>query len=419
MMTWKSRSCAAPFTVVAMLLAAPGFLRAEVRVNTEKVNMPTYKMGPDERQPLFRGFKVPGVATFRGDRSVYPYPKADNFSYNRQMIEYEAITLENEFIKAVVMPDLRGRVQGAIDKRNNWDYLYYNHVIKPGDIAVRAGWIAGGLEWNHPGGHGYTQFSRISHKVIENPDGSKTVLVAEIEPVRMMKWETAITLRPGSLALETEGRFYSIAPYPVPFASSLNGAMHVTDRTETIYPEGTYITGHGKKYVKPWPVYDGVDHSWFKNLENSYSIFSEGSTEDFYGCYSHDKNAGTVIVTDHRKAPGKKYFSWGASPAGRRWDTLLSDTDGPYIELQVGAFWENLGYGYAWLDPMEVKTYKVYWYPVKDLGGFVRANEDVCLNLKNEDGGKVLIGVQAVRELPGSGITVSAGNRVVFEKLTA
>ena len=362
------------FAAVIQLAVATFGEAQEVSLTTEMISMPTYTMGPDEKQPIFRGFTVPGMNVFRAARTTYPYPRADNFGHEHEMKEYEAITLENEFIKAVVIPDLRGRLQGAYDKRNGWDFIYYNHVIKPGDIGNRAGWLSGGLEWNHPGGHGYTQFERISTKIIEHADGARTVLVAEIEPVRMMKWETAITLRPGSLAVETEGRFYSIAPYPVPFASSLNGAMHATEEMEAIYPEGTYITGHGKHYVKPFPFYDGVDHSWYRNLKNGYSVFSEGCIEDFYGCYSHDKNGGTVIVADHRTAPGKKYFSWGSHPAGRRWDQLLSDEDGGYIELQTGAFWDNLGYGNAWLDPMEVKKYTVFWYPVKDIGGFVKAS---------------------------------------------
>ncbi len=388
-------------------------------MKTEMITMPTYTMGPDEKQPIFRGFKVPGVDVFRAERTTYPYPRADNFGHEREEVEYKAITLENEYIKTVIMPDLRGRLQGAYDKRNGWDFIYYNHVIKPGDIGNRAGWLSGGLEWNHPGGHGYTQFERISHQVIENEDGSKTVLVAEIEPVRMMKWETAITLRPGSLAVETEGRFYSIAPYPVPFASSLNGAMHTSEEMEAIYPEGTYITGHGKHYVEPWPVYGGVDYSWFKNLKSSYSIFTEGCTEDFYGCYSHDKNGGTVIVADHRTAPGKKYFSWGAHPAGLRWDQLLSDEDGGYIELQTGAFWENLGYGYAWLDPMEVKKYTVFWYPVKDIGGFVRANEHVVINLAEKGKNGILFGVQPVYAMEACDLNITAGGREIYRKTTA
>ena len=401
---------------VLLFLTTAAATPDKVQVTVGHLELPTYKLGPDERQPLYRNFRVPGQIVFRGDRTIYPYPKADNFQHERRLINYQAITLENQYIKAIIIPDLRGRLQGAFDKRNGWDFLYYNHVIKPGDIAVRGAWIAGGIEWNHPGGHGYTQFSRISSQVIENEDGSVSVLVAEIEPVRNMKWETAITLRPGSLAIETEGRFFSTAPYPIPFASSMNGSMHATDEMEMIYPEGTYITGHGKKYLEPWPLYNGVDHRYYGNLERPYSIFSEDSREDFFGCYSHDRAAGTVIVADHRKAPGKKYFSWGSREQGRRWDTLLSDTDGPYVELQVGAFWENLGYGYAWLEPFEVKKFNVFWYPVKDIGGFVKANEHLALNLKELKDSKVLVAVQAVEFLPGVVLTVNSVDLEIFRK---
>ncbi len=401
---------------ILALLWGTACTEQEVNVTSKKISIPTYIMGPDEKQPFFRGFKVPGVKVFRAERTTYPYPRADNFGHERVDLEYEAVVLENEYIKAVVIPDLRGRLQGAWDKRNGWDFIYHNHVIKPGDIGNRAGWLSGGLEWNHPGGHGYTQFERISHRIIENDDGSKTVLVAEIEPVRMMKWETAITLRPGSLAVETEGRFYSIVAYTVPFASSLNGAMHTSEKMEAIYPEGSYVTGHGKKYVKPWPVYDGIDHRWYHNIKESYSIFTEGCTEDFFGCYSHDKNGGTVVVAGHRTAPGKKYFTWGSHPAGRRWDQLLSDEDGGYIELQVGAFWENLGYGNAWLDPLEVKKYKVRWYPVKDIGGFVKANDRVVLNLASIAEDSVLFGIQPVCAMESCELLVTAGEYELMKK---
>ena len=125
-----------------------------VKVTVGPLELPTYSLGPDEKQPLFRSFRVPGQVVFRGDRSIYPYPKADNFQHESSVVTYQAITLENEFIKTVILPDLRGRLQGAIDKRNGRDFLYFNHVIKPADIAVRGAWIAGGIEWNHPGGHG-------------------------------------------------------------------------------------------------------------------------------------------------------------------------------------------------------------------------------------------------------------------------
>ena len=134
---------------VSLFSMASGITAQEVSVKSEKITIPTYKMGPDEKQPVFRGFKVPGMPEFRAHRSTYPYPRADRFSHEKTDMVYESITMENEFIKVVIIPDLRGRLQGAWDKRNGWDFLYYNHVIKPvrsvtgrdGSLAVWSGTI--------------------------------------------------------------------------------------------------------------------------------------------------------------------------------------------------------------------------------------------------------------------------------------
>ncbi|MGC9344870.1 MAG: DUF5107 domain-containing protein, partial [Bacteroidales bacterium] len=273
---------------------------------------------------------------------------------------------------------------------------------------------------NHPGGHGYTQFTKIPYVIKEYEDGSKSVIVSEIEPVRQMKWETEIKLSPKKLYVETTCRLISIAPYPVPFASSLNGAMHTSDELEIILPKGSYYTGHGKNSLHKWPFYNGLDVGWYKNTKDVFSVFVEGEGlfKDYWGCYSHDPyiDAGTVIVADHRFAPGKKYFTWGAHDKARLWDTFLSDQDGGYIELQVQAFWDNLGYGYAWLYPQEVKEFTVYWYPLSKTGGFVAATREACLNLTQHTEKEIELVLQSTGFYDNATITCLEGEDLVFSK---
>ena len=390
-----------------------------VKASVEPMNFPTYLLGPDEVQTMFNEYRIPGDIPFRSRRLVYPYTLQDEFTTNRIDKNYEAVILENKFIKVIVLPELRGRLQAAIDKRNGWDFLYFNHVIKPADISTRQAWISGGLEWNHPQGHGYTQFIKTSYKIIDEDDGAKTVLVAEVEPNRMMKWEMAITLRPGRLFVETTGRFTSLVDYPIPFASSQNAAMHATEETETIYPKGTWITSHGKRNFAKWPVSNGIDYSYLKNIKSGFSVFAEGLgiKEDYYGVFSHDKNAGTVVVADHRTAPGKKFFTWGFSPDGRIWDKLLSDSDGAYLELQLGAYWDNLGYGYSWLNPMEEKKFTAYWYPIKDIDGFVVANNDLALNVKVKDNNQLFIGIQATEKMNNVKLSINSQDQVIDDEV--
>jgi tetratricopeptide (TPR) repeat protein len=392
-----------------------------VSVKKFNKNFPTYVMGPDDPNTYFKDFEIPGLDFFRSSRTVYPYTFVNDYRQEKEDVEYEVVRLENKFIYIDIIPQLRGRIQGAVDKRNNWDFLYYNNVIKPAEIAVRSAWIAGGIEYNHPGGHGYTQFSKISYDILEREDGSKTVVIAEIEPVRMMKWEVEITLRPGELYFETKGRLMSTAPFPVPFVSSTNAAMHATGEMELIYPQETHASGHGFSHYRKWSEYspDGSDWNWIKNMKTVVSVFADGRglLEDYFGTYSHDDgiDAGSVIVADHRVAPGKKFFSWGTHPGGKQWDEFLSDEDGGYVELQQQAYFSNLGYGYAVLEPFEVKEFSIFWYPVMKTGGFVKAGREAVINFRRVDGSNLKFDIQPTINLEGSSIRILKNGEVVKE----
>jgi hypothetical protein len=94
----KMKTCAL-LLIPLMLLALSTVDTAaqEVEVRIEMISLPTYTMGPDEKLPILRGFKVPGVKVFRAERTTYPYPQADNFRLEKKIQEYEAAILENEY----------------------------------------------------------------------------------------------------------------------------------------------------------------------------------------------------------------------------------------------------------------------------------------------------------------------------------
>ena len=47
---------------------------------------------------------------------VYPYPVIESMSDEKVDKEYNAIFIENEYIKVMILPELGGRVQMAYDK---------------------------------------------------------------------------------------------------------------------------------------------------------------------------------------------------------------------------------------------------------------------------------------------------------------
>ena len=68
--------------------------------------------------------------------------------------EYESVTLENDFVRLVMLPEIGGRIFEARDKtNNNYNFFYTQKVIKPALVGLAGPWISGGVEFNWPQHH--------------------------------------------------------------------------------------------------------------------------------------------------------------------------------------------------------------------------------------------------------------------------
>ena len=90
------------------------------------------------------------------------------------------------------------------------------------------------------------------------------------------------------------------------------------------------------------------------------------------------------------------------------WEKLLTDSDGPYLELMAGA-WSDNQPDYSWIQPYETKTVKQYFYPVRDLGGIKAANLDAAVNLEVDEKKRVAtIAINTTRDFPEAAAYVCA-----------
>ena len=181
-----------------------------------------------------------------------------------------------------------------------------------------------------------------------------------------MRWAVGYTLRPGSSVLECSMRIVNRTPMENTMLCFANVAVAPNDNYQVIFPPSTqWSTGHSKKVFTPWPVSAQGDMSWYKNNKNSASWFAVNYQDDFVAGYDHGKNTGTMIVADHNIVPGKKFFTWGV---GSNWDKILTDNDGPYLEIMVGAYSDNQP-DYSWLQPFEERSFEMNWYPFRGIDG--------------------------------------------------
>jgi len=410
--------------LAACLLAACLCAGAEdaVRLWEEALVIPTYGVAPPDPYPRFYQGRV-----YQGAKaSYYPYAASDTLTGVKKDKTYRALCLENKYVKLQVLPELGGRIFTALDKTNGYDFFYRQRVIKPALIGMLGAWISGGAEWNVPHHHRASSFMAVDWTVAEDADGGKTIWVGETELRHRMRWIVGVTLRPDSSELELEVKIFNRTPVANAFLFWINPGVHATPEYQVIFPPDTeWAVQHGKPEFASWPiarqVYGGVDYtagvdiSWWRNHPAPVSFFAWNSQEDFFGGYDHGKDAGVLHVADHHAVPGKKFFEWGDGPEGDSWTAILTDEDGPYLELMVGAYSDNQP-DYSWIQPGEVKEFKHWWYPVRSLGAAKNANREAAVNLEARGDGAAVVAFNTTREHIGAVARLAAGDRLLLER---
>lgn len=358
----------------------------------QDMELPTYPVGKPDKNPIFLEKRVYQGSSGR----VYPLPVIDKIYDEKVMQKYHVVFLENKYLQIWIIPELGGRIQRALDKTNQYDFVYYNNVIKPALVGLAGPWLSGGIEFNWPQHHRPSTYMPIEFTLKENQDGSKTVWVSEIDRMYRTKVTAGFTLYPDKAYLQIDAQLYNGTCESQTFLWWANPAVSVNENTQSVFPPDVHaVMDHGKRDVSKFPIATGtyykmdysagVDISRYKNIPVPTSYMAYHSDYNFVGGYDHGKKAGLLHVADHHVSPGKKQWTWGCGDFGQAWDRNLTDEDGPYIELMTGVFTDNQP-DFTWLNPYEEKTFTQYFMPYKNIGMVKNATMDAAVNLEVEDG---------------------------------
>ena len=408
-----------------------------VKAWRELVTIPTYEVGKPEKNPMFLEKRV-----YQGSSGVvYPYPVIETISDEKVDKDYQAIWIENEYIKVMILPELGGRVQMAYDKIAKRHFVYYNHIIKPALVGLTGPWISGGIEFNWPQHHRPTTFMPVDTCIEENADGSISVWCSEMEKMFHQKGMAGFTLRPGCAYLEIKGRVYNRTDVPQTFLWWANPAVEVNDAYQSVFPPDiNAVFDHGKRAVSSFPIATGtyykmdysagVDISNYKNIFVPTSYMGVNSRFNFEGGYENDTKAGMLHVASHHFSPGKKQWTWGNGDFGRAWDRNLTDESTPeerekwgfkekgfrpYIELMAGVYTENQP-DFTWLMPYEEKMFTQYFMPYRELGVVKEASKDLVFNINELTDGKMEFKVFATNKQDVCVILRNDNGEVYYKK---
>lgn len=392
-----------------------------VQIWAEDVVIPTYLVGEPNRNPMFLEKRVYQGSSGR----VYPYPVIDRICDEEVQEQHRVVFLENRYLKLMVMPGFGGRIQYAYDKTNGYPFIYHNRVIKPALVGLAGPWLSGGIEFNWPQHHRPGTYCPVDYTITENPDGSRTLWLSEIEPMWHLKGTLGLTLFQDKAVLEINIRLFNPTPLPQSFHLWTNPAVHVNAQYQSVFPPDVQaVYDHGKRDVSAFPIARGeyykvdysrgVDISWYKNLPVPTSFMAAKSDYNFIGGYDHGQQAGVLHVADHHFIPGKKQWVWGCGDFGLAWDRNLTNEDGPYAELMCGVFADNQP-DFSWLQPFEEKEVKQFFLPYKAIGYVRNASVDAAVSLELV-AGAAKVGAYASSLRPNVRVRLCRSGEVIWQQ---
>ncbi|KRA24011.1 hypothetical protein ASD65_05925 [Microbacterium sp. Root61] len=362
---------------------------------SEALTIRTYEAGTPSAYPMFFDHRV-----YQGSSGkVYPIPFTESVADEPVLRDWQAVHLENAYVRLVVLPELGGRIHIGYDKITGHDFFYRNNVIKPALVGLAGPWISGGVEFNWPQHHRPATYLPVQTTIENGADGSVTVWCHDHDPFARMSGQHGVRLRPDSSVVEVVVRLHNRTDERQTFLWWANAAARVHDDYQSFFPEDVrYVADHARRALTAFPgadrSYYGVDYparaedepdahriDWYRNIPVPTSYMIVDSQQDFFGGYDHAAGAGFVHWAERRVSPGKKLWTWGDAPFGHAWDDQLTDGDGPYIELMAGVYTDNQP-DFTWILPGETKVFSQYWYPVPAMGTAHQATPDAAVHVE-------------------------------------
>jgi Domain of unknown function (DUF5107) len=271
--------------------------------------------------------------------SVLPYLLQDDYSRELAPQETRVATLENDYLLAVVLLDFGGRLWSLRDKVGGRELLYSNDRIQLGNLGLRNAWFPGGVEWNlGTTGHTALTCSPVHAAALELPDGAPGLRIYEWERMRELAYQVDFRLGPGSRRLAVDIRVTNPNAHAVPVYWWSNVAVASSPGTRVVVPSrSAFEFAYGRRLRRvPVPGPEGSDLTYPLAATRTADHFFELDPGRLPWIAAVDAAGVGLLQVSSARLRGRKLFTWGNSPGGRRWQQFLTGSTQSYFEIQGG-----------------------------------------------------------------------------------
>ncbi|MGV9990390.1 DUF5107 domain-containing protein [Streptomyces sp. NPDC003374] len=323
-------------------------------IRREVLTLPAAPLGPDNPLPALRPLDETHRIEERDKRdlprdmarqvgyaplhSLLPVPVRDGYGREREPRRVEALVLENDRLRATVLPGLGGRVASLVHTPTGRELLYRNPVLQPANFALNGAWYSGGIEWNIGAtGHTALSCSPLHAARVPAPDGGQMLRLWEWERLRDLPFQVDLWLPDGSDFLLVGVRVRNPHDRPVPAYWWSNIAVPEERRVLAPATEAWHFGYERRLRRVPVPEYGGVDRTYPLNSTYPADYFYEVPDGRRRWIAALDEHGHGLVQTSTDLLRGRKLFVWGAGPGGRRWQEWLTEPGtGGYCEIQAG-----------------------------------------------------------------------------------
>ncbi|MGW1259457.1 DUF5107 domain-containing protein [Streptomyces sp. NPDC002513] len=271
-------------------------------------------------------------------RSLLPVRVRDGYARRRAPRDLDTLVIENDRLRATVLPGLGGRVASLFHKPSGRELLYRNPVFQPASFALNGAWFSGGIEWNIGAtGHTTLSCSPLHAARVPAPDGGEMLRLWEWERLRDLPFQVDLWLPEGSDFLYVGVRIRNPHDRPVPLYWWSNIA--VPEECRVLAPaEEAYHFGYERRLHRvPVPSYGGADRTYPANGVHPADYFYEVPDGRRRWIAALGEDGHGLVQTSTDVLRGRKLFVWGTGTGGRRWQEWLTEPGtGGYCEIQAG-----------------------------------------------------------------------------------
>ena len=253
---------------------------AAATISSTVLRIPAAALGPESPLPAFRSLQelpdisgAPGIPDDMRRRigwgrldSPLPYALQDDYALDRPLTDVPAITIANDRVAAVVLPQYGGRIWSLRQLSTGRDLVYRNPVLSWANLGLTNAWFAGGVEWNLGStGHSATTARPLFAAPVETAAGP-VLRLWEWERTRDLVFSVDLSLPSGSDFLYASVRVRNPDPWVKPLYWWTNVAVAETPGLRVLAPasrawQNTYQDALVSVAV-PQPVEDGADMSY-------------------------------------------------------------------------------------------------------------------------------------------------------------